>query len=131
MKFATKVIHAGIEPEPTTGSVMTPIFQTATYAQEAPGKHKGFEYGRTQNPTRTALENNLAALENGTAAICFSSGLAAMDAILKLLNPGDEIIATNDIYGGSFRLIRSVFEKFGLKGHFIDMCYIILHHTPG
>lgn len=121
MKFGTKVIHAGIEPEPSTGAVMTPIFQTSTYAQESPGNHKGFEYARTQNPTRSALEKNLAALENGTAAICFSSGMAAMDAILKMLSPGDEIIATNDLYGGSFRLVRRVFEKFGLKGHFIDM----------
>ncbi len=121
MKFGTKVIHAGIEPEPSTGAVMTPIFQTSTYAQETPGKHKGFEYARTQNPTRSALEKNLAALENGNYAICFSSGMAAMDAILKLLKPGDEIISCDDLYGGSFRLIRKVFEKFGLKGHFIDM----------
>lgn len=121
MKFGTKVIHAGIEPDPTTGAVMTPIYQTSTYAQEAPGKHKGFEYARTQNPTRTALENNLAALENGKYGVCFGSGLAAMDAILKMFEPGDEILSVNDLYGGSFRLIRTIFEKFGLKGKFIDM----------
>jgi O-acetylhomoserine/O-acetylserine sulfhydrylase-like pyridoxal-dependent enzyme len=96
MKFGTKVIHAGIEPDPTTGAVMTPIYQTSTYAQEAPGKHKGFEYARTQNPTRTALENNLAALENGKYGVCFGSGLAAMDAILKMFEPGDEIISVTD-----------------------------------
>ncbi len=121
MKFGTKVIHAGVEPDPTTGAVMTPIYQTSTYAQEAPGKHKGFEYARTQNPTRTVLENNLAALENGTAGICFGSGLAAMDAILKLLNPGDEIISTNDLYGGSYRLMVRVYERYGIKAHFIDL----------
>ena len=96
MKFATKVIHAGIEPDPTTGAIMTPIYQTSTYVQKAPGDHNGYAYARTHNPTRRALETNLAALENGKHAICFSSGLAAMDAILKLLNPGDEIISTND-----------------------------------
>ena len=100
MKFGTKVIHAGIEPDPSTGAIMTPIYQTSTYAQEAPGKHKGYEYARTQNPTRSVLEKNLAALENGKAAICFASGLAAMDAVLKLLKPGDEIISSNDLYGG-------------------------------
>ena len=121
MKFGTKVIHAGIEPDPGTGAIMTPIFQTSTYVQSSPGKHQGFEYGRTQNPTRTALENNLAALENGTKGICFSSGLAAMDAIMKLLKPGDEIISTNDLYGGSYRLITAVYAKFGIKGHFINM----------
>jgi cystathionine gamma-lyase len=121
MKFATKVIHAGIEPDPGTGAVMTPIFQTSTYVQEAPGVHKGYEYARTQNPTRSALERNLAALENGAAAICFSSGLAAMDAVLKLLNPGDEILSTNDLYGGSYRLITKVFQRFGLKPRFVDM----------
>ncbi|MBX2873273.1 MAG: cystathionine gamma-synthase [Saprospiraceae bacterium] len=121
MKFGTKVIHAGVEPDPTTGAVMTPIYQTSTYAQESPGKHKGFEYARTQNPTRTVLENNLAALENGTHGICFGSGLAAMDAILKLLNPGDEIISTNDLYGGSYRLMVRVYEKYGIKSHFMDL----------
>jgi len=121
MRFGTKAIHAGVDPDPLTGAVMTPIYQTSTYAQEAPGVHKGYEYARTQNPTRDALQKNLAALENGTFGICFSSGLAAMDAILKLLNPGDEIISTNDLYGGSYRLMRRVYEKFGLKSTFIDM----------
>lgn len=121
MKFATKVIHAGIEPDPSTGAIMTPIFQTSTYVQSAPGEHQGYEYARTQNPTRTVLENNLAALENGTDGICFSSGLAAMDAVLKLLNPGDEIISTNDLYGGSYRLMKQIFEKYGIKAHFVDM----------
>lgn len=118
MKFATKVIHAGIEPDPSTGAIMTPIFQTSTYVQDAPGVHKGYEYARTQNPTRTVLEKNLAALENGTDAVCFSSGLAAMDAVLKLLNPGDEVIATDDLYGGSYRIMTKVFAKYGIKFHF-------------
>jgi len=121
MKFGTKVIHAGIEPDPSTGAIMTPIFQTSTYVQDAPGKHKGFEYARTHNPTRLALENNLAALENGKRAICFASGLAAMDAILKLFKPGDEIISTNDLYGGSYRFMTKVYQKFGIKSHFIGM----------
>ena len=121
MKFGTKVIHAGIEPDPSTGAIMTPIFQTSTYVQDAPGKHKGFEYARTQNPTRNALEKNLAALENGVEAICFSSGLAAMDAILKTLNPGDEIVSTNDLYGGSYRLMTKIYKKFGIKSHFVGM----------
>ncbi|MFK7774009.1 MAG: cystathionine gamma-synthase [Saprospiraceae bacterium] len=121
MKFGTKVIHAGIEPDPSTGAIMTPIFQTSTYVQEAPGKHKGYEYARTQNPTRSALEKNLAALENGTDAICFGSGLAAMDAILKLLKPGDEIVSTNDLYGGSYRLMTKIYGKFGIKSHFVGM----------
>ncbi len=121
MKFATKTIHAGVEPDPSTGAVMTPIYQTSTYAQAAPGDHKGYEYARTQNPTRHALEANLAALENGADGICFGSGLAAMDAILKLLNAGDEVVATNDLYGGSYRLITKIYERFGLKGHFVPM----------
>lgn len=121
MKFGTKVIHAGIEPDPTTGAIMTPIYQTSTYAQESPGKHKGFEYARTQNPTRSALEANLAALENGAKAICFGSGLAAINAILQTLNPGDEIISTNDLYGGTYRLFTKVFGRFGIKSHFIGM----------
>ena len=121
MKFGTKVIHAGIHPDPTTGAVMTPIYQTSTYAQSAPGEHQGYEYARTQNPTRSVLEKNLAALENGLDAICFGSGLAAMDAILRLLNPGDEIIASNDLYGGSYRLITAVHERYGIKGHFVPM----------
>lgn len=121
MKFGTKVIHAGIEPDPSTGAIMTPIFQTSTYVQNAPGDHHGYEYARTQNPTRSVLEKNLAALENGKYGICFSSGMAAMDAVLKTLNPGDEILATNDLYGGSYRLITKVYDKFGLKGKFIPM----------
>lgn len=121
MKFATKVIHAGIEPDPSTGAIMTPIFQTSTYVQEEPGKHKGFEYARTQNPTRKVLETNLAALEGGADAVCFGSGLAAMDAVMKLLSPGDEIIATNDLYGGSYRMIVRIYQKFGIKAHFINM----------
>lgn len=121
MKFATKVIHAGIKPDPTTGAVMTPIYQTSTYAQEAPGKHKGYEYARTQNPTRETLENNLAALENGKHGICFSSGLAAQDAIMKLLSPGDEVIATNDLYGGSYRQMMAVYAKYGIDFNFIDL----------
>jgi len=121
MKFESKVIHAGIEPDPSSGAIMTPIYQTSTYVQESPGKHKGYEYARTGNPTRTALENNLAALENGKYGICFSSGLAAMDALLQLLDPGDEIVATNDIYGGSYRLVTKVHGRYGLKSKFVDM----------
>jgi cystathionine beta-lyase/cystathionine gamma-synthase len=118
MKFGTKVIHAGVHPDPSTGAIMTPIYQTSTYVQAAPGDHKGYEYARTQNPTRTVLEQNLAALENGTDAICFGSGLAAMDAVLKLLNPGDEVIATDDLYGGSYRLMTKVFARYGVKFQF-------------
>ena len=121
MKFATKVIHAGIEPDPTTGAIMTPIYQTSTYVQSAPGEHKGYEYARTQNPTRTVLETNLAALENGTDAICFASGLAAMDSVLKLLSPGDEVIATDDLYGGSYRIMTKVFGKYGIKFQFASI----------
>ncbi|MCZ2100945.1 MAG: cystathionine gamma-synthase [Chitinophagales bacterium] len=118
MKFGTKVIHAGIEPDPSTGAIMTPIFQTSTYVQAAPGDHKGYEYARTQNPTRHVLEQNIAALENGTDAICFASGLAAMDSVLKLLNPGDEVIATDDLYGGSYRIMMRVFAKYGIHFKF-------------
>jgi cystathionine gamma-lyase len=122
MNFATKVIHAGIEPDPSTGAIMTPIFQTSTYVQAAPGDHKGYEYARTQNPTRAVLEKNLAALENGKEAICFASGLAAMDAVIKvLLEPGDEVISTNDLYGGSYRQLVRVYGKFGIHSTFIDM----------
>ncbi|MBR9921898.1 MAG: cystathionine gamma-synthase [Bacteroidetes bacterium] len=121
MKFGTKVIHAGIYPDKATGAVMTPIYQTSTYAQESPGKHKGYEYSRTQNPTRAVLEANLAALENAEYGLCFASGLAAMDAIFRLLNPGDEIVASNDLYGGSYRQITKVHERYGLKGHFVPM----------
>ena len=121
MKFATKAIHAGIEPDPSTGAVMTPIYQTSTYAQAAPGDHKGYEYARTQNPTRSVLEKNLAALENGTEAICFSSGLAAQDAVIKLLSAGDEVLAVNDLYGGSYRQMVRIWGQWGLKSRFVDM----------
>ncbi len=121
MKLATKLIHAGIEPDPSTGAIMTPIYQTSTYVQEAPGKNKGYEYARSQNPTRKVLENALAAIENGTHGLCFSSGVAATDAVIKLLEPGNEVIAGNDMYGGTYRLFTKVFEKFGIKFHFIDM----------
>ena len=121
MKFATKVIHAGVKPDPSTGAIMTPIYQTSTYVQSAPGEHLGYEYARTKNPTRTALEENLAALENAKYAICYSSGLAAMDAILKMFKPGDEIICTSDLYGGSYRLLTRIFGQFGLIGKFVDM----------
>ena len=121
MKFGTKVIHAGIEPDLTTGAIMTPIYQTSTYAQESPGKHKGFEYSRTQNPTRQVLEKNLAALENGKHGLCFGSGLAAINTLLQTLNPGDEVISTNDLYGGTYRLFTKIFERFGIKTHFIGM----------
>jgi cystathionine beta-lyase len=121
MQFGTKAIHAGIEPDPSTGAIMTPIFQTSTYVQEEPGKHKGYEYGRTQNPTRDALQRNLAALENGNHALCFASGLAATDAVIKLLQPGDEVIASNDLYGGTYRIFQRVFAPFGIKFHFIEM----------
>ncbi len=121
MKFATKVIHAGIEPDPSTGAIMTPIFQTSTYVQAAPGDHKGYENARTQNPTRSALEKNLAALENGTAAICFASGLAAQDAVMKLLKTGDEVLSVNDLYGGSYRQMVRVWGQWGLKSRFVDM----------
>lgn len=121
MKFATKVIHAGIEPDPSTGAIMTPIFQTSTYAQTGLGDHKGFEYGRTQNPTRSVLEKNLAALENGVDAICFGSGLAAQDAVIKLLKTGDEVLSVNDLYGGSYRQMVRVYGPWGLKSRYIDM----------
>lgn len=121
MKFGTKAIHAGVHPDPSTGAVMTPIFQTSTYAQEAPGVHKGYEYSRTHNPTRDALQNNLAALENGKYGFVFSSGLAATDTLMRTLKPGDEVIVTNDLYGGTYRLFRRVHETYGLKFHFINM----------
>ena len=118
MKFATKAIHAGIEPDPSTGAVMTPIFQTSSYAQQGIGKHKGYEYSRTHNPTRTVLQNNLAALENAKHGLCFSSGMGAIDTIIKLLNPGDEVVATNDLYGGTYRIFTKIFERYGIKCHF-------------
>lgn len=121
MKFATKVLHAGIEPDPVTGAIMTPIYQTSTYVQEAPGKHKGYEYARTQNPTRDVLQNNLASLENGKYGLCFASGLAATDAVIKLLNSGDEVISGDDVYGGTYRIFNKVFERFGIKSKFISL----------
>lgn len=120
-KFATKAIHAGTEPDSATGAIMTPIYQTSTYVQAAPGDHKGYEYSRTLNPTRHALEKNLAAIENGKYGLAFSSGLAAMDALLKSFKPGDEIISSNDLYGGSYRLFTKVFQDWGLKFHFVEM----------
>lgn len=121
MKFGTKSVHAGVEPDPTTGAIMTPIFQTSTYVQSAPGEHKGYEYARTQNPTRTALEKALAEIEFGHAAVCFASGMAATDAVIKLLSPGDEVIASNDLYGGTYRIFTKVFAKYGIKFHFTAM----------
>lgn len=121
MKFGTKAIHAGIEPDPSTGAIMTPIYQTSTYVQESPSKHKGYAYARGANPTRNVLQKNIAALENGKFGLCFSSGMGATDAVIKLLNPGDEVITSNDLYGGSYRMFKKVFEKYGIKFHFIDM----------
>ena len=121
MKFNTRVIHGNQQHEPATGAVMTPIYQTSTYAQKSPGVHQGYEYSRAANPTRTALENALASIENGTHGFAFSSGLAATDSVMKLLNPGDEIIAMDDLYGGSYRMFTKIYEKYGLKFHFVDM----------
>lgn len=121
MKFATKTIHAGLEPDSATGAIMTPIYQTSTYVQSEIGVNKGYEYSRTGNPTRAALERQLAALENGLYGACFGSGLAAMDCCIKMLNPGDEVISTNDLYGGSYRIFTTIFEKYGIKFHFVDM----------
>ena len=122
MKFSTKAVHAGVEPDPSTGAIMTPIFQTSTYVQTAPGDHKGFEYSRTHNPTRTALQNALAALENGKHGLCFASGMASIDAVVKLMAPGDEVVSTNDLYGGSYRLFTKIFAPYGIKFNFVDMC---------
>ena len=121
MKFGTKTIHAGQTADPTTGAIMTPIYQTSTYIQKSPGDHKGYEYSRTGNPTRNSLEKNIASLENGKHGLCFGSGLAAVDAIIKLLSPGDEVISTNDLYGGTYRIFTKVFENFGIKFHFVGM----------
>src|SRR5580765_6346757 len=121
MKLATKFIHAGAEPDPSTVAIMTPIYQTSTYVQEAPGKNKGYEYARSQNPTRKALEDALAIIENGKYGLAFSSGVAATDAVIKLLQPGDEVIAGNDMYGGTYRLFTKVFEKFGIVFHYVNM----------
>ncbi|RED92476.1 cystathionine gamma-synthase [Marinoscillum furvescens] len=121
MKFGTKAIHAGQEPDPSTGAIMTPIYQTSTFVQASPGDHKGYEYARTQNPTRTALEANIAALEGAKFGRCFSSGMGATDAILKLFEPGDEIVSTNDLYGGTYRMFTKIYAKYGIKFRFVDM----------
>ncbi len=120
MKLATKLIHAGAEPDPGTGAIMTPIFQTSTYVQEAPGVNKGYEYARSQNPTRKALEDALAIIENGKYGLAFSSGVAATDSVIKLLNPGDEVIAANDMYGGSYRIFSKVWERYGIKFIYVN-----------
>jgi cystathionine gamma-lyase len=121
MKFGTKALHAGIVPDPTTGAIMTPIFQTTTYVQDFPGQHKGYAYSRGKNPTRTQLENNLAALEDAKHAVAFSSGMGAVDAVIKLLKPGDEIITGDDIYGGSYRMFSKIYEPMGIKFHYINL----------
>jgi len=121
MEFNTKVIHGGQEHDPSTGAVMPPIYQTSTYAQTSPGDHKGYEYSRTANPTRTAVENSLASIENGNYGLAFGSGLASIDAVIKLLSPGDEVVSTNDLYGGTYRLFTKIFENYGIKFHFIGM----------
>lgn len=121
MGFGTRAIHAGQEPDPTTGAVMTPIYQTSTYWQESPGKHKGYAYARGKNPTRTALEKCIAALEYAKHGLCFSSGMGATDAVIKLLRPGDEVITGNDLYGGTYRMFTKVFANYGIKFHFIDL----------
>jgi len=121
MKFNTKTIHAGVHPDTATGAIMTPIYQTSTYVQEGVGKHKGYEYSRTGNPTRNALENNIAAIESGNYGACFGSGLAAIDCLIKMLDPGDEVISTNDLYGGTYRIFTTIFEKYGIKFHFTPM----------
>ncbi|RYY85900.1 MAG: cystathionine gamma-synthase [Chitinophagaceae bacterium] len=121
MRIGTKFIHAGVEPDPTTGAIMTPIYQTSTYVQSAPAEHKGYEYARSQNPTRTALEAAYAAIENGRFGLAFGSGVAATDAVIKLLQPGDEVITGNDLYGGTYRLFTKVFARFGIKFHFVNM----------
>ena len=121
MKKATQFIHAGAHPDPSTGAIMTPIYQTSTYVQEAPGVHKGYEYARSQNPTRQALEEALAVIEEGNFGLAFGSGVAATDAVMKLLKPGDEVIAANDMYGGTYRLFSKIYEKFGIVFHYVDM----------
>jgi cystathionine beta-lyase len=121
MKKSTQFIHAGAHPDPSTGAIMTPIYQTSTYVQEAPGVNKGFEYARSQNPTRQALEEALAVIEEGRFGLAFSSGVAATDAVIKLLKPGDEVIAANDMYGGTYRLFSKIFQKFGIVFHYVDM----------
>ncbi|MCE3227502.1 MAG: cystathionine gamma-synthase [Bacteroidetes bacterium] len=120
-KFGTKAIHAGADPDPVTGAIMTPIYQTSTYVQEYPGKHKGFAYARGKNPTREALQKNIAALENGKYCLCFSSGMGSMDAVIKLLRNGDEVITGDDLYGGSYRMFTKVFANYGIKFNFVNM----------
>ena len=121
MKFATKAIHAGVHPDPATGAIMTPIYQTSTYAQTSPGQHKGYEYSRTHNPTRTQLQDALAALDDGRHGLAFASGMAAIDCVAHLLRPGDEVISTNDLYGGSYRIFTKVYAPLGIKFHFVPM----------
>jgi cystathionine gamma-lyase len=121
MKFATKAIHAGVHPDPTTGAIMTPIYQTSTYAQRSPGDNKGYEYSRTHNPTRTQLQDALAALDGGKHGLAFASGMAAIDCVLRLLKPGDEVISTDDLYGGSYRIMTKVYEPLGINFHFVPM----------
>ncbi len=121
MKFATKALHAGVEADPTTGAIMTPIYQTSTYVQASPGNHKGYAYARGKNPTRSQLEKNIAALENAKYGLCFSSGMGATDAVIKLLRPGDEVITGDDLYGGTYRMFTKVFANYGIKFHFIDL----------
>ena len=121
MNFATKAIHAGIYPDPSTGAIIPPIYQTSTYIQASPGENKGYQYSRTQNPTRNQLQANLSALENGKHAFCFSSGMAAADAVIKLFTPGSEVIVSDDLYGGNYRMFKEVFQKYGIVFHFISM----------
>ncbi|HAY87997.1 MAG TPA: cystathionine gamma-synthase [Bacteroidetes bacterium] len=121
MKFGTKAIHGGLEPDSATGAIMTPIYQTSTYVQEGIGVHKGYAYSRSANPTRSALESNIAAIENGQYGACFASGIAAIDCVIKMLNPGDEVISTDDLYGGTYRIFKTIFEKYGIVFHFVDM----------
>lgn len=121
MQFNTKTIHGGQEPDPAYGAVMPPIYQTSTFAQAEPGDHKGYEYSRTHNPTRRALEKSMASIENGQYGLCFASGLAAIDAVIKLLQPGDEVLSSNDLYGGSYRLFAKIFEGMGIRFHFVDL----------
>jgi len=121
LKFGTKAIHGGLEPDSATGAIMTPIYQTSTYVQEGIGVHKGYAYSRSANPTRSALESNIAAIENGQYGACFASGIAAIDCVIKMLNPGDEVISTDDLYGGTYRIFKTIFEKYGIVFHFVDM----------
>lgn len=123
MKFGTKAVHAGVAPDPSTGAIMTPVFQTSTYVQESPGRHKGYAYARGANPTRDALQRSIAILEGGAFGLCFSSGMGATDAVIKLLSPGDEVITSTDLYGGSYRMFRKVYERFGIKFNFIDLTH--------